>query len=130
MMPVWELGARPGNEILGGCPQEVPHLPFLAEDLGLISEEVRDLRRMAGLPGMAVLQFAFDGDAQNLYLPHNLEKDLVLYTGTHDNDTTVGWYESAGEEVRGNFRTYLSVDGSAPSWDLLRLPTARLLRWL
>ena len=58
---------------------------------------------------------------KNLYLPHNLEKDLVLYTGTHDNDTTVGWYESAGEEVRGNFRTYLSVDGSAPSWDLLRV---------
>ena len=48
---------------------------------------------------MAVLQFAFDGTTQNLYLPHNLEKDLVLYTGTHDNDTTVGWYESAGEEV-------------------------------
>ena len=78
-----------------------PALPFLAEDLGLISEEVRDLRREAGLPGMAVLQFAFDGDEGNLYLPHNLEKDLVLYTGTHDNDTTTGWYESAGEEVRG-----------------------------
>ena len=70
---------------------------------------------------MAVLQFAFDGDEANLYLPHNLEKDLVLYTGTHDNDTTSGWYESSDEEVRGNFRTYLNVSGEAPSWDMLRM---------
>ena len=79
------------------------------------------MRRKAGLPGMAVLQFAFDGDEENLYLPHNLEKDLVLYTGTHDNDTTGGWYESAEEEIRGNFRSYLNVDGSNASWDMLRL---------
>jgi 4-alpha-glucanotransferase len=70
---------------------------------------------------MAVLQFAFDGDEGNLYLPHNLENDLVLYTGTHDNDTTTGWYASASEEVKGNFRTYLNVSGSIPSWDMLRL---------
>ena len=111
----------PGMKFWETARKRFPDLPFLAEDLGLISEEVRDLRRMAGLPGMAVLQFAFDGDSQNLYLPHNLQKDLVLYTGTHDNDTTNGWYGSAGEEVRGNFRTYLNVDGSAPSWDMLRL---------
>ena len=114
----WREG--PGMKFWEVARKRFPTLPNLAEELGLI-EEVRDLRRKAGLPGMAVLQFAFDGDAQNLYLPHNLEKDLVLYTGTHDNDTTVGWYESAGEEVRGNFRTYLNVDGSAPSWDLLRV---------
>jgi len=115
----WRDG--PGMKFWEVARKRFPALPFLAEDLGLISEEVRDLRRKAGLPGMAVLQFAFDGDEENLYLPHNLEKDLVLYTGTHDNDTTTGWYESAGEEVRGNFRTYLNVSGSSPSWDMLRL---------
>ena len=88
--------------------------------MGLISEGVRNLRDLAGLPGMAVLQFAFDGDAENLYLPHNLAKNLVLYLGTHDNDSTCGWYEQAGEEIRGNFRSYLNVSGEFPSWDLLR----------
>lgn len=111
----------PGMKFWEVARNRFPTLPFLAEDLGLISEEVRDLRRKAGLPGMAVLQFAFDGDEANLYLPHNLEKDLVLYTGTHDNDTTSGWYESSDEEVRGNFRTYLNVNGEAPSWDMLRM---------
>lgn len=115
----WKEG--PGLRFWDEARKRFPSLPFLAEDLGLISEEVRELRRNAGLPGMAVLQFAFDGDAQNLYLPHNLEKDLVLYTGTHDNDTTTGWYESAVEEVRGNFRSYLNVDGSSASWDMLRI---------
>ena len=69
---------------------------------------------------MAVLQFAFDGDSKNLYLPHNLGKNLVLYLGTHDNDTTCGWYNQADEEIRGNFRSYLNVSGNHPSWDLLR----------
>ena len=115
----WQKG--PGMKFWKVAQERFPSLPFLAEDLGLISEDVRDLRRCAGLPGMAVLQFAFDGDAQNLYLPHNLQNDLVLYAGTHDNDTTTGWYASASEEVRGNFRSYLNVDGSSPSWDMLRL---------
>ena len=69
---------------------------------------------------MAVLQFAFDGDVKNLYLPHNLAKNLILYLGTHDNDTTCGWYEKADEEIRSNFRSYLNVSGEFPSWDLLR----------
>ena len=114
----WEEG--PGMKFWEIARERFPSLPFLAEDLGLISEEVRGLRRKAGLPGMAVLQFAFDGDSENLYLPHNLEHDLVLYTGTHDNDTTSGWYASASGEVRGNFRSYFNVDGSSPSWDMLR----------
>ncbi len=114
----WELG--PGIKFWNKINEIFPDRPFLAEDLGLISEEVRNLRDLAGLPGMAVLQFAFDGDAENLYLPHNLAKNLVLYLGTHDNDTTCGWYEQAGEEIRGNFRSYLNVSGEFPSWDLLR----------
>ena len=64
---------------------------------------------------MAVLQFAFDGDPENLYLPHNLAQNLVLYLGTHDNDTVSGWYDNADEEIRGNFRSYLNVSGESPS---------------
>ena len=114
----WKKG--PGLKFWKVAEKRFPELPFLAEDLGLISEQVRDLRDSAGLPGMAVLQFAFDGNTENLYLPHNLKESLVLYTGTHDNDTTQGWYESSSEEVRGNFRNYLNVSGDSAPWDLLR----------
>ena len=114
----WEPG--PGLKFWNKINEAFPERPFLAEDLGLISDEVRSLRDQAGLPGMAVLQFAFDGDAKNLYLPHNLAKNLILYLGTHDNDTTCGWYEKADEEIRSNFRSYLNVSGEFPSWDLLR----------
>ncbi len=115
----WKDG--PGIDFWEVVAKRFPSLPFLAEDLGLITEGVRTLRRSVGLPGMAVLQFAFDGDAENLYLPHNLTPDLVLYTGTHDNDTTCGWYHSCEDEVRGNFRTYFNIPGDFPSWDMLRM---------
>ena len=115
----WQSG--PGLDFWKFAKNRFPSLPFLAEDLGLITDGVRRLRCSAGLPGMAVLQFAFDGDPENLYLPHNLKPDLVLYTGTHDNDTTCGWYNSASEEVRGNFRTYFNIPGEFPSWDMLRM---------
>lgn len=115
----WKEG--PGVDFWDVAQKRFPTLPFLAEDLGLITNGVRKLRHVAGLPGMAVLQFAFDGDPENLYLPHNLTPDLVLYTGTHDNDTTCGWYHSCEEEVRGNFRTYFNIPGDFPSWDMLRM---------
>ena len=117
-MGSWKSG--PGIRFWNKINQFFPHRPFLAEDLGLITDEVRLLRNQAGLPGMAVLQFAFDGDPENLYLPHNLAQNLVLYLGTHDNDTVSGWYDNADEEIRGNFRSYLNVSGEFPSWDLLR----------
>lgn len=115
----WEKG--PGLKFWDKIKTVFPHLPFLAEDLGDISEEVRKLRTSIGLPGMAVLQFAFDGNPKNCYLPHNLSKDLVLYAGTHDNDTSCGWYQSTDEGTRSFFRRYLNIDGTAPSWDMLRL---------
>ena len=88
-----ELGKNgPGLNFWKVIKDNFPTLPFLAEDLGLITKEVRQLREQIPLLGMAVLQFAFDGDSKNLYLPHNLNKSLVLYSGTHDNDTTIGWY--------------------------------------
>ena len=114
----WQKG--PGLEFWKNIMTEFPQLPFLAEDLGDISKGVLNLRKTIGLPGMAVLQFAFDGDPKNLYLPHNLSNDLVVYTGTHDNDTSLGWYNSLNEEHRSYFRRYLNVDGSAPGWDLIR----------
>lgn len=82
-------------------------LPFIAEDLGIITDDVRDLMRELGLPGMKVLMFAFGGEADNPYLPHNTEPASVVYTGTHDNDTAVGWWR-AGSSVREriNFSLY------------------------
>ncbi len=95
-------------------------LPILAEDLGLISEEVHRLRDELGLPGMKVLQFAFDGDPNHEYLPHSYPRHCAVYTGTHDNDTSTGWYERAEESQRAFCRRYLSSDGRWIAWDLLR----------
>lgn len=114
----WEKG--PGLNFWEKIKDSFPDLPFLAEDLGDISKGVRKLRKSIPLPGMAVMQFAFDGNPKNLYLPHNLSKDLVLYTGTHDNDTSLGWYENTDEGTRSFFRTYLNVDGTTSGWDMIR----------
>ena len=96
-------------------------LPLIAEDLGIITEEVASLRTFAGLPGMRILQFAFGQEKNNPYLPHCYEKNTVVYTGTHDNDTTNGWYQAATEQEKDHYRRYLNVDGSSPAWDFIRL---------
>ena len=101
-----------------GAP--VGGLPIIAEDLGLLGPDVVALREAVGLPGMRVLQFAFGDDARNLYLPHNYERDTVVYTGTHDNDTTIGWFATATEEVRRNAQVYLGADGREIHWDLVQ----------
>ena len=84
-------------------------VPFVAEDLGIITDEVRELRDRQGLPGMKILQFAFDGDPDHPFLPENYTEHWVAYTGTHDNDTTVGWYQSLSPEERHRVRVYLSA---------------------
>ena len=81
---------------------------------------MEQLLRDTGLPGMAVLQFAFGGNAKNPYLPHNLRPNEVVYPGTHDNDTALGWYATAGDEVRDHVRRYLRVAGTDAGWDLIR----------
>jgi 4-alpha-glucanotransferase len=96
-------------------------LPLIAEDLGVITPPVEKLRDRFGLPGMKVLQFAFDQDADNDYLPHNYRHNCVVYTGTHDNDTTLGWYQSESEAVRDQVRRYLGRDDHDVVWDLIRL---------
>jgi 4-alpha-glucanotransferase len=88
-------------------------LPIIAEDLGMITDEVRALRDRAGLPGMKVLHFAFDGDPAHEYLPHNYSSDSVVYLGTHDNDTTLGWFRSRGERERAFVLRYLGLDGES-----------------
>jgi 4-alpha-glucanotransferase len=98
----------------------LPGARLIAEDLGLLTPETTALREATGLPGMAVLQFAFGADAANPYLPHNLRANCVIYPGTHDNDTALGWYQSAEESVRDHVRRYLRVNGREIGWDLIR----------
>src|SRR6266540_494247 len=99
-------------------------LPIIAEDLGLITQDVEDLRDTLGFPGMKVLQFAFNGDPDDAYLPHNYERRCVVYTGTHDNDTTLGWWRTITPDDRRNVQLYLGRDGSDISWDFIRLALA------
>ena len=80
---------------------------LVAEDLGIITDEVNALRHEYQMPGMKILQFAFGGGDDNLYLPQNIEANSVVYTGTHDNDTSLGWYNELGEHERANFHAYL-----------------------
>ena len=90
----------PGRELLERLRAERGALPIVAEDLGLITADVTALRKDFALPGMRVLQFGFDGSGDNPHLPANIEVDCVVYTGTHDNDTTLGWYRSLDEHTR------------------------------
>lgn len=94
-------------------------LPIVAEDLGVITPDVIELLHAFDLPGMRVLQFAFTGP-ENPFLPHNYIPNCVAYTGTHDNDTAMGWYASAPETERDFARRYLGVDGRDFAWDLIR----------
>jgi 4-alpha-glucanotransferase len=110
----------PGAEFFRSLRKQLGALPLIAEDLGLITEDVEALREALGLPGMRVLQFAFGGDAENRYLPHNHDANSVIYTGTHDNDTTRGWYAAAPEWERDHLRRYLARDGHDIAWDMIR----------
>ena len=106
----------PGSGLLEALEAEFGRpLPIVAEDLGLITDGVRALIAAHDLPGMLVLQFAFGGDAANTYLPHNHRPGQVVYTGTHDNDTTAGWWTAAPPEVRAHVERYLgpSTEGAA-----------------
>lgn len=114
--------AGPGAALFDAIAAALGPLPLIAEDLGVITPDVDALRKQFGFPGMRVLQFAFgQGDGPlNRYLPHNHEPDSVTLTGTHDNDTSVGWWVSAPEAVRQHVRDYLATDGGDIAWDLIR----------
>ena len=96
------------------------HLPIIAEDLGEIDQSVIDLRDKFGFPGMKILQFAFENPEENNFLPHNFTRNCVCYTGTHDNDTTLGWYKHAYESSKDKLRRYFSTDGYDICWILIR----------
>jgi 4-alpha-glucanotransferase len=110
----------PGRDLFLAINKALGNLPIIAEDLGLITEDVIALRDSMQFPGMKVLQFAFSGDPHNEYLPHNYPANCVVYTGTHDNDTTAGWYAAASEKERAFVRRYTGRDGSEIHWDLIR----------
>jgi len=105
----WKPG--PGADFFRTLQKELGALPFVAEDLGIITPDVSALRDEFHLPGTRVLQFAFDGDPKNPHLPENYAHNLVGYTGTHDNPTTRGWYEDLPDTVRGNLWRYLKRAG-------------------
>jgi 4-alpha-glucanotransferase len=105
----------PGAHLFRALHAGLGDLPLVAEDLGVITEPVVRLRKDLGLPGMAVLQFAYGGDPTNPHLPQNHERDSVVYTGTHDNDTTLGWFRSLSDEER----TRTGLDPKHPSWSLM-----------
>ena len=116
----WVPGPR---EALFGAAEKAlgQALPIIVEDLGTITPEVLALRDRLGYPGMKILQFAFGSDASNPYLPHNFDHGYVVYTATHDNDTTVGWFSSLSHWERSAVQRYLGRDGSDIAWDLIRL---------
>ncbi|MCK4898756.1 MAG: 4-alpha-glucanotransferase [Anaerolineales bacterium] len=112
--------AGPGKDIFNTIRQSYGDLPIIAEDLGVITQDVNKLRDGLDLPGMRILQFGFEGGPEDLFLPHNYPVNCVVYTGTHDNDTAQGWYERVSDEIRNFCRRYLARDGSDISWDLIR----------
>lgn len=123
-MPTAQVGEwtpGPGAEFLTNLRDVLGGLPIIAEDLGLITPGVEALRDDFNLPGMKILQFAFGGATEDRFLPHTYDHNCVVYTGTHDNDTTRGWYEAATEAERDLFRRYIARDGSDVSWDFIRL---------
>jgi 4-alpha-glucanotransferase len=114
----WRPG--PGAAFFESVRRAHPEAKIIAEDLGELSPAARRLRREVGLPGMAILQFAFGAKRTNPYLPYNLEPNNIIYPGTHDNDTTLGWYATADEKARDHVRRYLRVSGSEVGWDFIR----------
>ena len=119
----WVKG--PGKHFFTSLKKELKNLPIIAEDLGVITPPVEKMRDDLGFPGMKVLQFAFESDEKNPYLPHNYNQtNSIVYTGTHDNNTTLGWFmgNKLSEEARNRIRNYLnSYDDNHISTELIRL---------
>lgn len=114
----WVTG--PGKDIFVAIRQLIGELPIIAEDLGVITNDVAELRESLDLPGMKILQFGFEGGPEDPFLPHHYPENCVVYTGTHDNDTALGWYKRVSEETRHFCRRYLASDGTDVSWDFIR----------
>ncbi|NOY67157.1 MAG: 4-alpha-glucanotransferase [Gammaproteobacteria bacterium] len=118
----------PGMALLNTLYEKFNPLPLIAEDLGIITDEVNALRDHFNIPGMKVLQFAFSGDSHNPYLPHNCVKNCVIYTGTHDNDTTLSWFNSLSETDTQHVLDYLKNDSEDMPWPIIRSAMASVAR--
>lgn len=112
--------AAPGDALFDRLHEEFDPLPLVAEDLGIITPEVEALRQRYNLPGMKILQFAFGDGPDNPYLPFHHPRNTVVYTGTHDNDTTLGWYRSLDDRTRQHVDDYLGRSKEAMPWPLIR----------
>lgn len=115
-----------GAELFSSLKKAFGDLPIIVEDLGFITQEVEQLRDAFGFPGMKILQYAWGGDARNDYLPHNFSRNCVVYPGTHDNNTVVGWFQddSTRQEEREFCLKYLNSDGKEIHWDFIRASLA------
>jgi 4-alpha-glucanotransferase len=107
--------------VFAAIRREFGDVPVIIEDLGVITPDVVTLRELLGYPGMNVLQFAFQNDPSNVYLPHNYRRESVVYTATHDNQTTIGWFNARSDQDRESIQRYLGRDGSDIAWDLIRV---------
>lgn len=132
----WEIPAKektaihgrwvkaPGEKLFAHLERSLPQLELVAEDLGIITPEVETMRKSHGLPGMKILQFAFSGGADNPYLPFRHTRDSVVYTGTHDNDTTLGWYTSLDDPTREYVDEFLGRSREVMPWSMIRTALA------
>ena len=111
----------PGKKLFYAIEKALGNAPIIAEDLGVITPEVEDLRDSFAFPGMKILQFAFDSKDESNHLPHTCVKNSVIYTGTHDNDTIIGWYEKASPEDKEFAKNYLNIREDEPiAWQFMR----------
>ena len=113
--------SAPGDALLSAIKQRFKKMCLVAEDLGIITDEVNALRNEYGLPGMKILQFAFGGGDDNGYLPHNIEPNSVVYTGTHDNDTSLGWYLSLDSHSKNHLHHVLANEAPNMPDDLVNM---------
>ncbi|MFZ3209832.1 MAG: 4-alpha-glucanotransferase, partial [Geobacteraceae bacterium] len=118
----WTPG--PGEALFNAMIGALGPLPIIAEDLGVITPDVEALRDRFGFPGMKILQFAFGSGPDNPYLPHNHVQNCVVYTGSHDNNTTAGWFASLGDKERRHLCRYLNIEADEMPWALVRAALA------
>jgi 4-alpha-glucanotransferase len=124
----WVKG--PGHHFFHAMKEKLRELPIIAEDLGVITKEVIQMRDDFNLPGMKILQFAFAADPDDDFLPHNYTEHCVAYTGTHDNNTTRGWYEAAPEREKDFCRRYLARSGQDIAWAMIRVLWRSTAAWV
>jgi len=120
----------PGKDFFRVVKEELGELPIIAEDLGVITKAVQKMRDDFNLPGMKILQFAFASDPDDDFLPHNYPENCVAYTGTHDNNTTRGWYDAAPGREKDLCQRYLARSGQDIAWSMIRLLWQSVAAWV